>query len=67
VWGHGAWDWLIVAGAYLVGLGFFQLLGGLRAASEAIQRWGRSSATKRIERVTPQYARAVRRETPGSG
>jgi hypothetical protein len=56
-----------VAGAYLVGLGFFQLLGGLRAASEVIQGWGRSSATKRIERVAPQYARAVRRETPGSG
>ena len=64
MWGHGMWDWAIVGAAYVVGLGFFQLLGGFRAASQAIQRWGRTSAAKRIERVAPQYARAVRTEPP---
>ncbi len=67
MWGHGAWDWAIVAAAYVVGLGFFQLLGGFRAASQAIQRWGRASAARRIERVAPQYAGAVRAERPRSG
>ncbi len=60
MWGHGAWDWAIVAVAYAVGVGFFQLLGGFRAASQAIQRWGRTSSLKRIERVAPQYSSAVR-------
>ena len=61
------WDWAIVVAAYVVGLGFFQLLGGFRAASQAIQRWGRSSAAKRIERVAPQYARTTRAERPRGG
>ena len=61
MWGWGAWDWVIVAVAYVVGLGFFNLLGGFAAASRAIQSWGRSSSARRIDRVAPRYAQLVDR------
>ena len=56
MWGWGAWDWVIVVGAYVVGLGFFHVLGGLGAAAKAIQGWGRATSARRIERVAPRYA-----------
>ncbi len=56
MWGHGAWDWVIVAFAYVIGLGFFQVLGGFASASRAIQQWGRASSARRLARVAPRYA-----------
>jgi len=36
-------SWIIVGVLYALGAGFFRLLGGLGAAGDAIQRWGRES------------------------
>ena len=41
------WAWVIVVVCYLFGAGFFFLLGGFSAAADALQRWGRSSASTR--------------------
>lgn len=46
---------------YAAGLLFFQLLGGIGAAGRAIERWGRESSLRRIERsgLTPEsFARS---------
>jgi hypothetical protein len=63
MWTGTAWDWVIIGLGYAVGLGFFQVLGGLAAASRAIQDWGRRTSLRRAEklglRVTP-----VRQESP---
>jgi hypothetical protein len=40
-------DWVIVAALYMIGIGFFQLLGGLASAAQAIQRWGHASSVQR--------------------
>jgi hypothetical protein len=40
------WNWIMIAALYLVGMGFFALLGGLRAASDALRRWGESSSQR---------------------
>ena len=42
----------MIAALYLVGMGFFALLGGLRAASDALRRWGESSS-QRVECSSP--------------
>jgi hypothetical protein len=39
MWTNSNWDWLILASAYVLGLGTFRLLGGMRAAGDAIRRW----------------------------
>jgi hypothetical protein len=36
-------SWIIVAVLYVLGMGFFHLLGGLRAAGEALRSWGHAS------------------------
>ena len=38
-------DWIVILVLYVVVLFGFRALGGLRAAGEAIERWGRSSTT----------------------
>jgi hypothetical protein len=43
-------SWIVVAVLYVLGIGLFQLLGGLGAAAEAFRRWGRSSAERRTTR-----------------
>jgi hypothetical protein len=40
-------DWIIVLMLYLLGLGFFGLLGGLRSAADALRRWGEASSAIR--------------------
>jgi hypothetical protein len=39
-------DWILVIALYLVGVGFFHLVGGLSSASEALQRWGASRGAR---------------------
>lgn len=34
------WTWIWIAILYVVGMGFFYWLGGIGAASKAIERWG---------------------------
>jgi hypothetical protein len=41
------WEWIAIALLYVLGMGFFQWLGGLGAAAEALERWGRASAERR--------------------
>jgi hypothetical protein len=35
---------LIVIGLYALGIGLFQVLGGLGAAAEAVKRWSEASS-----------------------
>ena len=54
-------EWVLVGLGYAFGLLFFQLLGGIGAAGRAIERWGRESSTRRLERsgLTPhEFSRA---------
>jgi hypothetical protein len=39
------WEWIIIVVCYLIGAGFFRLLGGLGSASEALQGWGRHTTS----------------------
>lgn len=43
-------EWIVIGVLYACGLLFFQLLGGISAAGRAIERWGRESAVRRVER-----------------
>jgi hypothetical protein len=36
--------WILIAVLYLVGMGFFGLVGGFGSAGEAFRRWGRASS-----------------------
>jgi hypothetical protein len=40
-------DWIVILVLYVLVLFGFRALGGIRAAGEAFERWGRSSATRR--------------------
>jgi hypothetical protein len=44
--------WIVVLVLYAVGMGLFHILGGLSAAGEAIENWGRASAD-REEQLSP--------------
>lgn len=46
-------DWAIIIALYLIGLFFFRLLGGFRAAAAAIERWGHASSTARSGSISP--------------
>ena len=39
-------SWIVVVVLYVAGIGMFHLLGGLGAAGEALQEWGRRSSTR---------------------
>jgi hypothetical protein len=39
-------SWVVVIVLYVVGMGVFHLLGGLGAAAEALEQWGRSRAPR---------------------
>jgi hypothetical protein len=41
------WGWIWIAALYVLGMGFFHWLGGIGAASEALQRWGHAAAERR--------------------
>ena len=43
-------EWIVIGVLYAVSLLFFQLLGGIAAAGRAIERWGRESSVRRVER-----------------
>jgi hypothetical protein len=47
------WEWIIIGAVYVLTLVFFRLLGGLGAAAQAFEMWGRSSATTRVNRASP--------------
>jgi hypothetical protein len=40
-------SWIVVLGLYLLGLGFFGVLGGLRSAADALRKWGETSSAIR--------------------
>ncbi|HSS57760.1 MAG TPA: hypothetical protein VLK59_07110 [Solirubrobacteraceae bacterium] len=39
------WDWATIVVLYLFAVGFFYLLGGLSSAADALEGWGRRSAS----------------------
>jgi hypothetical protein len=43
-------SWIVVIVLYLSGMGFFRLLGGVGGAADALERWGRNSASERLTR-----------------
>lgn len=45
--------WIVVVALYAVGMGLFHFLGGLSAAGEAIENWGRASAAGREQEISP--------------
>jgi hypothetical protein len=47
------WGWLLVLVLYAVGMGLFHVLGGIRAAGEAIENWGRASSAGRAQQASP--------------
>jgi hypothetical protein len=47
------WGWIWVAALYLLGIGFFRWLGGVGAAADAIQRWGRATGERRRHTPSP--------------
>jgi hypothetical protein len=40
-------SWIILGVAYVFAIGFFRILGGVGAAGDAIERWGRATAARR--------------------
>jgi hypothetical protein len=46
-------DWIVILVLYAVVLFGFRALGGIRAAGEAFERWGRSSTTPRTLERSP--------------
>jgi hypothetical protein len=41
-------DWIVIAVLYTLFLALFRFLGGLGAAGDALRRWGKASASIRI-------------------
>jgi hypothetical protein len=39
------WSWIVVVVLYVLGIGFFHIIGGLGAAAESLRQWGRVSST----------------------
>lgn len=55
----------MIAVLYVSGLLFFQLLGGLSSAADAIQRWGRWSSEQQRSRIEQRLEAArMRRDAP---
>ena len=40
-------EWIVIVALYLVGMGFFRLVGGFASAGEALRRWGEAEARRR--------------------
>jgi hypothetical protein len=47
--------WIVTGVLYVLGIGLFRWLGGIGAAMDAIEQWGRASA-ERHRRVTSPSA-----------
>jgi len=45
-------SWIVALGLYLLGLGFFGVLGGLRSAADALRKWGETSSAIREHPVS---------------
>jgi hypothetical protein len=45
-------DWIIIIALYALGMGLFQVLGGLSSAAEHLKRWGEASSTIRESRAS---------------
>jgi hypothetical protein len=41
------WSWIVTGVLYVLGIGFFRWLGGIGAAADAFERWGRATAERR--------------------
>jgi hypothetical protein len=46
-------SWIVVVILYVIGMGFFSLLGGIGAAGEALRGWGRAMSTAETRRSSP--------------
>jgi hypothetical protein len=44
------WDWVTIVVLYLFAVGFFSLLGGVSSAADALEGWGRRSASRGSDR-----------------
>jgi hypothetical protein len=47
------WSWIVVLVLYAVGMGLFHVLGGLRAAGEAIESWSRANTSPDATPASP--------------
>jgi hypothetical protein len=47
------WEWILIVGLYALGMGAFHVFGGLGAAAEAIENWGRASSARHEEQPSP--------------
>jgi hypothetical protein len=45
-------SWIVIVVLYLIGLGFFSLLGGVAGAADALRGWGSNSASIRGQRTS---------------
>ena len=50
---HRMLGWVVVGVLYVLGMGFFRWLGGIGAAADAIQHWGRSVGERRRQTHSP--------------
>lgn len=41
-------DWMIIVALYVLSLGLFRALGGIRGAADTFRRWGHSSSAVRF-------------------
>jgi hypothetical protein len=41
------WGWVWIGALYVLAMSFFHWLGGIRAAGDAIKRWGQASGARR--------------------
>jgi hypothetical protein len=48
--------WIVVVVLYALGMGSFHVIGGLGAAADAFERWGRHSASARGRRASSSSA-----------
>ena len=46
----GMWTWALIVGGYAFSMFFFHILGGIAAASDGIQSWGRSWAERTLNK-----------------
>jgi hypothetical protein len=46
------WGWIWIVVLYLFSIGLFRWLGGIGAAADAIQRWGRASGERRRRTIS---------------
>jgi hypothetical protein len=41
-------DWIVILVLYVLSLGLFRILGGLRGSADTFRRWGRASSALRM-------------------